>query len=353
MKRAVKILLSIMGIILVLAALGILYLTITDYQPDEVEELALENRQEAILQVGQTFTVTTWNIGYAGLGADEDFFMDDGVKAFPDSKEVVEKYMNGVINTIDQSDSDFYFFQEVDLKAKRSYYIDEKEMLDTELSRYSNSFAVNYDVNYVPVPFPPMGKVRGGIATYGRYAIDQVNRYAMPGQYSWPTRVAMLDRCMLESRLPIEGVEQELVLINAHFSAYDDGSIREQQLEFIREYVEKEYEKGNYVVLGGDWNQTFPGVDPENYPLYKDGTFWNPNQIEEDWIAKGWTFAYGDGTETYRLLSAPYEDGVTQVGVIDGFLLSPNVKLVSSEVCDMKFKYSDHNPVRVEVELLD
>ena len=59
MKRAVKILLSIMGIILVLAALGILYLTITDYQPDEVEELALENRQEAILQVGQTFTVTT------------------------------------------------------------------------------------------------------------------------------------------------------------------------------------------------------------------------------------------------------------------------------------------------------
>ena len=261
--------------------------------------------------------------------------------------------MNGVINTIDQSDSDFYFFQEVDLKAKRSYYIDEKEMLDTELSRYSNSFAVNYDVNYVPVPFPPMGKVRGGIATYGRYAIDQVNRYAMPGQYSWPTRVAMLDRCMLESRLPIEGVEQELVLINAHFSAYDDGSIREQQLEFIREYVEKEYEKGNYVVLGGDWNQTFPGVDPENYPLYKDGTFWNPNQIEEDWIAKGWTFAYGDGTETYRLLSAPYEDGVTQVGVIVGLLFSTNVKLVSSEGCDMKFKYSDHNPVRVEVELLD
>lgn len=353
MKKVVKIVLSIVGIILVLVALGLGYLTITDYQPEEVESLVLENGVEQTLQMGEELTITTWNIGYAALGAEEDFFMDDGVKALPDSKEVVEAYMDGIVKTVETFDADFMLFQEIDLDAKRSYNIDQKEILDQKLAGYSASFACNYDVKYVPVPLPPMGKVYAGISTYGSYEISELNRYAMPGQYSWPTRVAMLDRCMLESRIPIEGSDKELVLINAHFSAYDDGSIREQQLAFIREYVEKEYNKGNYVVLGGDWNQTFPGVDLTAYPLYKEGTFWNPKQIEDDWIADDWTFAYGAGNPTYRLLNAPYEEGVTQTGVIDGFLTSPNVNVISSEAIDLGFAYSDHNPVRIQIELLD
>jgi hypothetical protein len=38
------------------------------------------------------------------------------------------------------------------------------------LQGYSSSFAVNYDVKFVPVPYTnPMGKVFGGVATFSRF----------------------------------------------------------------------------------------------------------------------------------------------------------------------------------------
>ncbi len=124
-----------------------------------------------------------------------------------------------------------------------------------------------------------------------------------------------------------------------------------KQLEYVKSFITNEYNKGNYVILGGDWNQTFPKVDVNSYPLYQNGDYWLPNNINEDWISDDWTFAYGDGTPTYRLLNEPYQEGVTQTGVIDGFILSPNIHLVSSEVIDLNFEFSDHNPVVINVVL--
>ena len=37
--------------------------------------------------------------------------------------------------------------------------------------------------------------------------------------------------------------------------------------------------------------------------------------------------------------------------MIDGFILSPNVTLESVETLDLGFANSDHNPVRISVEL--
>ena len=36
---------------------------------------------------------------------------------------------------------------------------------------------------------------------------------------------------------------------------------------------------------------------------------------------------------------------------VDGFIVSDNVEVVSSQVIDLKFKYSDHNPVEMIFEL--
>ena len=63
----------------------------------------------------------------------------------------------------------------------------------------------------------------------------------------------MLDRCFLLSRLALPD-GKELVLINTHNEAFDDGSQRNQQMAVLKELMLKEYEKGNYVITGGDWN---------------------------------------------------------------------------------------------------
>ena len=84
----------IVGIAL-LAFLVILFLTIFEYRPKPVEKVPYSATTEKLV-TGKTVSLLSWNIGYAGLGKDEDFFMDGGKKVRPDSKKVVEKYFNGV-----------------------------------------------------------------------------------------------------------------------------------------------------------------------------------------------------------------------------------------------------------------
>ena len=47
-----------------------------------------------------------------------------------------------------------------------------------------------------------------------------------------------------------------------------------------------------------------------------------------------------------------YEKGVNYELVIDGFLIGPNVEIVSITNIDTDYKYSDHNPVKMEFRLL-
>ena len=53
---------------------------------------------------------------------------------------------------------------------------------------------------------------------------------------------------------------------------------------------------------------------------------------------------------TCRLLDQPYNENC-QLYVIDGFILSPNVRLESVQTQDLNFENSDHNPVRLQVTL--
>lgn len=49
------------------------------------------------------------------------------------------------------------------------------------------------------------------------------------------------------------------MLVNLHLEAYDDGEGKIAQTKQLREFIQSEYEKGNYVIAGGDLNQVFPG----------------------------------------------------------------------------------------------
>ena len=58
---------------------------------------------------------------------------------------------------------------------------------------------------------------------------------------------------------------KELVLYNVHLSAYtSDGKIAEEQLRMLIEDMQEEYNKGNDIVCGGDFNKDLSG-DAEEY----------------------------------------------------------------------------------------
>ena len=170
--------------------------------------------------------------------------------------------------------------------------------------------------------------------------------------FSWPVSTANLKRCLLVSYLPIEGSDKQLVLVNLHLEAYDDGEGKIAQTKQLREFIQSEYEKGNYVIAGGDFNQVFPGsldVYPNTHPEN-----WEPGILAEDTAPDGWTLAYDMSVPSCRLLNQPYDASDTentQHYVIDGLILSPNVQLKTVETVDAGFENSDHNPVLVTVVL--
>ena len=334
-------------IVIVLAAL-VGYLTIREYRPDATESVEVSGGTK-VLSEGDSFTVLTYNTGYAALSRDEDFFMDGGSKVRPDSKDVVEENLAGISSIMKEQDADFYFMQEVDRDAKRSYHVDELEYYEDVLGM-EGMYACNFKCDFVPYPMPPIGKVDAGLVTMTDYEVSEATRIALPESFKWPIKTCNLKRCMLETRIPIAGSDKELVLINFHLEAYDSGEGKIAQSKMLAEKLQDEYDKGNYVIAGGDFNQTFEGMD--TYPLL-DTENWVPGIIGSEDIPDSFSFAVSDNVPSCRLLNGPYSGNYedSQVYVIDGFIVSDNLEITSVENIDTDFEYSDHQPVRLEVTL--
>ena len=342
MKKVLKILLILL-IIVVVAFVGLLgMLTITEYRPAATESLEVRTLGDPDIVPPGQLTVLSWNIGYAGLGKNEDFFMDGGSTARPKNADVVNGYLEGIRAAVAAEEPDFVLFQEVDSNSSRTHSIDET----VALQEWCSAYAMNYSCPFVPVPIPPMGKVHSGLLTTTDYVITEADRIALPCPFSWPLRTANLKRCLLVSRLPVAGSDKQLVLVNLHLEAYDDGEGKLAQTSQLMDFLKAEYDKGNYVIAGGDFNQTFPG-GLDYYPVVR-GDFWAPGTLEGSMLPEGFGYAYDLTVPSCRLLNQPYNPADTentQYYVIDGFIVSPNIVVHRVETLNLGFENSDHNPV--------
>jgi len=352
MKRILLIIAySVLSLIIVLAGL-VLWLTITDYRPADLENAEIINNLPDS-HTPESLTILNWNVGYGGLGEKMDFFMDGGTGVRAPEADYLENW-NGIEDFLGKTRADVYFFQEMDRESTRSYKNDQFFTVGNLLKGINMTFAPNYKVKYIPSPTivgTQYGSVHSGLATLSRYPFVKSERYALPGNYLWPKSVFFLDRCLLVST--ITGPENsEIVFINAHLSAYDAGGfLKKDQLVYLKELAEREFKKGKYVIIGGDWNSYMPGTDERTFSGTEEAPdFYRP--LPADWKMEGWTWGADSNVPSNRSLAAPYKMGETFTTVIDGFLLSPNIKLKSVETFNLGFEHSDHNPILLEV-LLD
>jgi endonuclease/exonuclease/phosphatase family metal-dependent hydrolase len=244
---------------------------------------------------------------------------------------------------------DIFMLQEVDVNSHRSYKKNEVLDISQTLNHFQPFFAKNYDVFFVPVPFHnPMGHVNSGLLSLSKIHPSSVERISFPGQYNWPLRLFMLDRCFLVMHFPIAN-GNELLVINTHNEAYDDGSIRNMQMDFLKNYLLKEYEKGKFIIVGGDWNQCPPGFTPQ----FKDEVFDSINNkgVEPDFLPSGWQWVYDNRFPTNRRVDISYTKGTTATTLIDFYLLSPNIHYNQIKTTDLRFEHSDHLPVQITVTL--
>lgn len=342
------------GAVILAAAWLFAWLTIGEYRPDDVEDVEIAGETENTVLPGDTLTIVTWNTGYGALGDNADFFMDGGTMVYTADEERVRSNIQGVADTLAELEPDVVFLQEVDMDADRSYGIDEAAFY-TGLYAYSgweSTFAFNYRVMFVPYPIPPVGNVNSGILTLSSRHIDASGRVQLPVAFRWPIRLGQLKRCLLIDRLPVEGTDRELVLINLHLEAYDDGEGKRAQAAMLREVLAAEAETGNYVIVGGDFNHSPPEA-AEIYPV-RDG-LWQPAILDPDAFGRDCRYVTDVSLPTCRSLDRPFADAdpdTFQYYVLDGFIVSANVRALSVETVDTGFVFSDHNPVVLTAVLL-
>ncbi|CAM4065634.1 endonuclease [Bacillus luti] len=351
MKKVLKV---ILVLILVGAAIlgGFLgYMTLTKEQPADVISLKVENNKERVLEQGNEFKVTTFNIGYAGLDKDQDFFMDGGKGSGSSSKEQTEVNLKKMLSFLQNENSDFTLLQEVDIKSLRSFDVNGHEFLKEGLPDYASSFGKNYDTKWVPVPITsPMGYAEAGLSTFSKYKVQTAERFQLPGMEPWPKRLFDLDRAIVEYKIPVNN-GKFVRLVNLHLSAYDEGGkIRKQQVEYLKEYMNKHYQNGDYVIMGGDWNQLLSDVQLSDPKFVKERPEWLV-ELPKDFTDGGFKWAVDPSVMTVRDDVKKYVAGENFVTIIDGFIVSPNVEIVNVQGKDLKFENSDHNPVSAVFKL--
>lgn len=347
-------------VLLVAAGLGVL--TLLEYRPPDTETILPE--QAAALtegpSVGDSLSIVTWNMGYGALGDNADFFMDGGRMVYTADEARVRENLDGIADELASLSPDILYLQEVDRDSARSYGIDNVSYLNASkasgfLTKAAEVFAYNFRVAFVPYPVPPIGRVHSGVFTASAYPVTGAERIQLPCPFSWPIRTANLKRCLLVTRIPVAGSDKELVLINFHLEAYDSGAGKIAQTQKLVEIVKKEQAAGNYVIAGGDFNQTFTSIDRSGYPELPDK--WHCGSLDTEAFGEGFTFVMDNRVPSCRALDRAVADVAEkdpqhfQYYLIDGFIVTDNMDVDSYEVFDLGFKNSDHNPMRMVVTL--
>ncbi len=343
-KKTMIIIIPIIVILLVIFGwLVALKIIISNFKPTEGSLPVIINSEESIKQ-GQLITIMTWNLGYGGLGEESNFIADGGKSILPPSKTIVANNMTNITTFIQQNPVNIFLLQEVSKRSRLTYNLDLWQMLINALPNYNRVHSPTVKIPW----FPIIGRLITGNAVFSNIKIEEAFRCNLPLENKGLLGVFKQRYNFIVSRYDLPETEKQLVMADLHLAAFDEGGlIRKNQLSKLQSFMLKEYEKGNYVVVGGDWNHRliktdFPTTTEEKY------LFWIHN-LPEDFTPDGWQWALDENVPTVRTLERSYIINENYTCIIDGFLLSPNLELLSVQGFNQQFRYSDHNPIKIEI----
>jgi len=355
LRKIAVLVLRIAVALFLIAFAVIMYLTVREYRPKDIESLTVHSTpgitHEPVI-LGDEIDIVTLNVGYCALGDNADFFMDGGKSVSTATAERFSQNMAGIKGMLSDMDPDIILLQETDQNSTRSFHTDETLEFASAFPYYDHTFAHNFKVDFVPYPIPPIGKVSSGVMTLSRYEISSADRVALPCSFSWPVKVANLKRCLSVNRIPVQNSDKELVIVNLHLEAYDDGEGKEAQTKMLAEFLKQEADKGNYVIAGGDFNQSFSGTDTSAYPEYEGK--WHCGRLNQNSFDPRFRFLCDPSAPTCRSLDKPLagaDKESFQYYLIDGFIVSGGVNVKSVSTVSYDFRYTDHNPVLIKVTL--
>ena len=128
------------------------------------------DRAQPLPPAGDSLSVLTWNLGYAGLGAESDFIADGGTHYFPPSAKIVRKNVDGVVGALKTIDADVYVFPEAAKPSPVNYWNDLLGALTKALPQTQHLFSADLLTRYLPWPL----RFEHGLALFSRKQIGAV-----------------------------------------------------------------------------------------------------------------------------------------------------------------------------------
>ncbi|MFC2173121.1 endonuclease/exonuclease/phosphatase family protein [Acidobacteriota bacterium] len=330
--------------VVALYVIGVVLLNRLQLAP-ECDTVDVVDNPSSSLNKEKSLQILTWNIGYAGMGKEADFIFDGGKQLRPRKKEYVYGNLTGIERFLIRHYADFYLFQEVARPSLNTYGIDVSERLRKVLTRCAWCHSTDLKTRLLYRRFG----LDIGNSFFSRYTIRRCTRIALPVEPNFILGCFRKHYRLLVSEIET-GDSTSLFLINLHLAAFDkDAQVRNAQLKRLRAFILEQYEKGHSIVVGGDWNLRLAPVEFPHQTEDKN-LFWIYD-LPQQFTPSGWTWAVDQSTPTVRTAHKPFKPGTNYTLIVDGFLCSPNVSVLSVKTADLHFENTDHHPVIVTVKI--
>ncbi len=365
------------------AAVGYVGYIVFSYYRIGDKPLTVQSRAEsAAVSTETTYSAMSYNIGFGAYSQDYTFFMDTGYDdkgketcghyGTAKSKGDVLTNTVGAVNAALAENPDFVMFQEVDVDSTRSYHVNQYKAITDAFPSYDAVYCENFHSAFLPYPLYDMhGAVKAGLTTISSHKIEEAERkeYTVSDSLS---KLFDLDRCFSVSKIKVQGSEKYLHIVNSHMSAYDEaGIIRAKQMRELNAYLQSVKDAGDYLVLGGDFNHDLITYNPEYSYNLSDNRAFSMTKKAPDWVSyffdeegvsplvDGFAVVASDNVPTCRNNDIEWDVSKTFQCVVDGFIVSDNVEVVSHRNVATNggkkdtdwFAWSDHQPSYLEFKL--
>lgn len=339
----IKIILSLLVLLILITGIYIAYVYLQYNRLPDKQTLPIKKAEHSKqISANQAYKIMTFNIGYGAYPADYTFFMDGGKEVRARSKADILANLTEDHRLLTSENPDFVNLQEVDYEGDRSFRVDQPDFFRTKNPEYNSSFANNYHSAYLFYPVTqPIGKAKSGLLTLSKGQMTQATRYSLPIETNF-NKFFDLDRAFSVSEVTVNN-GKKLFIYNVHFSAFiKDEVIQAAQLTKLFDNMKAHADAGDYVICGGDYNHVLSG---EAHP---ELTWMKPFPTAK--LSHKLRVVAPTNAPSVRSNGTAYGDHST-LGVIDGFLVSENIKSLNIKTIQNDFKSSDHNPVVMTFEL--
>jgi len=263
---------------------------VTQFDDVEAIEITRADQLTPSPQSADSIKIMTWNIRF-GIGRIPWFGDSCGDRVIASESEVTSA-LRAIVARINDIKPDILILQEVDVKSKRSAYIDQLRWILNNTHLNYAAFAPTWKSQFVPSD--GLGRIETGNATLSRWNILSAERIQLPlrGDQDALTRYFYLRYAVLKTRIDIPH-SPNFHLLNVHLTAFATDDTKRRQVDVLHGEISRLATAGYPLIVGGDFNLLPPTSDstdfcfedicpgesfhgPGDNPRHKEGSNYTP-----------------------------------------------------------------------------